>query len=467
MSFLETVIGWLSPSKPAQPGARLGGRRGKGAFVPAELAAAPAAVVTIADFDGSKGIEASNRLADILMEQEGLKVSRLNKRLGISGSGPLVERLVEAAEKGRRWLAESQSDILLWGEAEPGEAGEAEAVRIRFLARIPEADGRPGSFGLGDNLDLPLEFSTPLGGAVTAALLAAVTPTKAGTRQRPAEMLMAELEGLAGLIATPPKELSKPQAASVLTVIGNAYATMWRLDGNGERLDMAVAAYRGALAKIFPEEEPLTWALTQNHLGAVLEAKGDKAKDIQPFEAAIEAYKSVTKTLHRATHSNDWALAHVRLGTAYYRMGAISGRAQHYQDSTAAFEAALQVYTRAAMPGQWSETMNHLGVSYMGLGEQVGGTKALEQSVSCFRQALEVRGQDATPLLWAQTANNLGAAAFALAKRNSDTGLMNEACSCFEGASEIYARFDKPRMAKIINKNLFRVQRLLETRKAR
>ncbi len=101
----------------------------------------------------------------------------------------------------------------------------------------------------------------------------------------------------------------------------------------------------------------------------------------------------------------------------------------------------------------------------MGLGEQVGGTKSLEQSLACFRAALEVRGREATPLLWAQTANNLGAVAFALSKRNSDKALMNEACSCFEGASDVYKKMGKPKLAGVIDKNLFRVQRLLEIRR--
>src|SRR5690606_32151814 len=91
---------------------------------------------------------------------------------------------------------------------------------------------------------------------------------------------------------------------------------------------------------------------------------------------------------------------------------------------------------------------------------------ALEQAVGVFRKALEVRKRPVAPLLWAQTANNLGAAAFALAKRNGDAALMREACDCFEGAIEVYRERSQTAKVHVIEKNLQRVQRLLQTRGA-
>ncbi len=428
------------------------------------MAAPPACIVAIANFDGPKGDEAGRILNDLLSDREFLKLIVLNKPLRLSGSGKLADRLVEATEKGRGWLSEVDADILLWGDTCSDEAGVG-SVRCRFMARIPDTEGRPGSFVAGDYLHLPLDLSPDLGGVICAALLAAATPSRAGPRRHPAEMLAAEVDRIIAMITAPPPGLSKDQIVSALVVIGSACATVWRLLGELKFLDHAVRAYQAALDGISPDKDPLDWARTKNHIASVLEAIGESKSDIRFLEKSVEAYESAIMTLHRVTHANDWAMSHVRLGMAFYKIGAIGGRARNFQDSVTAFEAAHQVFTRAAMPGQWSEVMNHLGVAHMGLGEQVGGTKSLEQSLACFRAALEVRGREATPLLWAQTANNLGAVAFALSKRNSDKALMNEACSCFEGASEVYNQLGKHKLAGVIDKNLFRVQRLLETRR--
>ncbi len=467
MSFLETIIGWISPSSAAKETSSgvAARRRGKKSFVPAEMAAAPACTVAVACFDGPKGADVSNKLNSLLSDREFLKLRTLNKRLKTSASLPRADRLKEAVEKGREWLEETDADILLWGNTD-FDADCGPSVRCRFLTRCPDVEGRPGGFAADDDLYIPLDSTTAVVDILCAAVLAAATPTKVGSRRYPAEILSAEMDKLVGMIASPPPELSNDHVVSVLIVIGNACSTIWRLLGDAGALDHAVLAYQAALDKTSPGDNPLTWARAENHLAFTLEVIGESRRDVSSLEKSVEAYKSAITMLNRTTHANDWALAHVRLGMAFYKMGAISGRARNFKDSVTAFEAAHQVFSRAVMPVQWSEVMNHLGVAHMGLGEQVGGTDSLEQSLACFRAALEVRGREATPLLWAQTANNLGAAAFALSKRNGDTALMNEASRCFEGASEVYNELGKPKLAGVISKNMFRVQRLLETRRS-
>jgi hypothetical protein len=51
-----------------------------------------------------------------------------------------------------------------------------------------------------------------------------------------------------------------------------------------------------------------------------------------------------------------------------------------------------------------------------------------------------------------------------LAKRNGDPALLREAVGCFEGAAEIYGQHGQGQALAILQKNLQRAQRLLETR---
>ena len=461
MSFFESILGMFSPGKSAKPSAAVR-RRSQGSFVPSDVAEEPAAVILVADLDGDTGNKETARLEELLGEREELKVSRLAKKLKLSGQGGLLEKLTAAAERGRQQLAAAGADILIWGEV----TERGDGVVLRLLPAASDVDGKPGSFGLGNTLELPAGFSGPLADILCATVLAAVGPVKAGDRQRLYTTLEAVLEKVNGLVETLPAGLGADRETSVLTCLGNAFAALWRLSAGEGRLERATQAYAAAIEKItLPHEKPLTWALTQNHLAAALEALGERDKDPAPFEAAAASYRSVAGILSSSAHANDWALAHTRLGMALYRQAAITGRAATLQDSVEAFNTSLGVYTRAAMPGRWAEVTNQLGVAYMALGEQVGGTKPLEQSVAAFRSALEVRGREATPLLWAQTANNLGAATFSLAKRNNEIGLLNEASACFEGAIEVYAQHDRPKIVTVIKKNLHRVQRLLETRR--
>ena len=142
----------------------------------------------------------------------------------------------------------------------------------------------------------------------------------------------------------------------------------------------------------------------------------------------------------------------------------MKGKPEYLQRAADAYEEALSVYDKNGAPARWAEVTNQYGVVLLALGEEMNADATLEKAVSSFRTAMKVRHKDKTPLLWAQTANNLGAACFALAKRNSQNALLREASDCFEGATEIYRQQGVTKQAQVIEKNLQRVRRLLQTR---
>lgn len=426
-------------------------------FVPTHLAQQPAISVLVCNFDGPTGRDIGQRLVNDLSANSGVLARLLSKKLKARGKGTLVERLVGAAEAGRKWLVEANADILLWGEVLPENRG----VRIRFLCAAADADTQPGSIGLGDALDLATGYDSEMAGVIHAVVLAAVGPRKSNPqREELAELLGGPADKLNGYIDSPPAAMEPAALASVMTAVGNVLASMWRLKGESAHLDRAIEAYKLALRQNYDEDNPLNWALTQNQLAAALQAQATRDKDPAPLKAAAEAYSAVAVALGAHLHINDWALAQVHLGDVLVKLSNYGDAVRHLQKASEAYQQALKAFTREAMPGPWSELMNQLGIALMRLGENVAGDRVLEQSAACFRKSLEVRRREIAPFLWAQTANNLGAVAFSLFRRNEKMGALHEAAACFKGASEVYAQFGRQDKALVAQRNLDKIQQI-------
>ena len=108
--------------------------------------------------------------------------------------------------------------------------------------------------------------------------------------------------------------------------------------------------------------------------------------------------------------------------------------------------------------------MNSQGITLAQLAESFSGTALAEQAVECFMKALEVRRREAVPGLWAASQNNLGAALFSLGKATGDNSLLQRAASSFRGAMEVYREAGSTNNVHVLQKNIGRVERLLETR---
>lgn len=426
-------------------------------FVPAHLAQQPAVSVLVCDFDGPAGREVSQRIVNDLSVNSGVLTRHFSKKLKARGKGTLVERIVRAAESGRKWLVDTEADILLWGEVLP----EGRGIRIRFLCAAADADTQPGSVGLGDVLDLSMDYESDMAGIIHAVVLAAVGPRKANPqREELADLLSGPVEKLDGYIDTPPVSMEQAGIASVMTAIGNVLASMWRLKEDPVHLDRALVAYKLALTQNYDKDNPLNWALTQNQYAAALQAKSTRDQDPAPLLEAGEAYRAVAAALGAHLHVNDWALAQIHYADVQVKLSNFDNAVQHLQLAGEAYQQALKVFTREMSPGPWSELMNQMGVALMRLGENVAGDRVLEQSAACFRKALEVRRREIAPFLWAQSANNLGAVAFSTYLRNESKASLHEAAACFKGASEVYTQYGRQDKAVVAQRNLDKIKLL-------
>jgi len=426
-------------------------------FVPAGHARQPVISVLVCTFDGLSGREIGQRLVTDLAAQPGVLVQHFNKTLRSSGKGTLVERLVGAASSGRKWLVDTGADILVWGEVLPDNRG----IKLRFLCAVADGDTQPGSVGLGDTLDLAVNYDTEMAALIHAVVLAAIGPRKSSPqREELADLLSDPVAKLNAYIDTPPAALEPTALASVMTAIGNVLASMWRLNAAPGHLDQAIKAYKFALSQEYDKDDPLNWALTQNQLAAALLAQAARDDDPSPLRAAAEAYLSVATTLGAHLHVNDWALAQSHMGDVHVKLSKYGDANQHLQKASAAYQQALKAFTRETMPGPWAELMNQLGIALMRMGENAESERILGQSAACFRKSLEVRRREIAPFLWAQTANNLGAVTFTIYRRSENASVLHEAAACFKGVSEIYAQYGRQDKAIVAQRNLDRIMEI-------
>ena len=467
MSLIESLVRWLIPD-PKDRKAPVGGKDNserraiaRGFLAPSSMAA-EAVKVLIVDFDGPDGEKFAERLAGQIGDLSGLAIYRRTESLRLAGSGGLADKLSAAAEQGAGWLLDAAADLLVWGEI----SADTGLATLRLLPAIAEPDGMVGAFCLGDFFEVPVSLSGSSDTMMAATVLAAAARCRATSKG-------SAIDGLRRLLAEMPEPAavrlegqSPATTASLLLGLGHAYAADVRCGGDQAQLGRTLACYRAATERLTALTAPLLWAQAENHLATVLTSLAKTEQNPAMLNDAATVYRNMTETLTRQSHPNDWALAQARLGSVMSRLGQMEAKTKHFRDAAMAYEQALTVFTQATHPMRWADIMHHYGTMLTALGEHMSGTAALEQAVAVFRKALAVRKRETLPLFWAQTASSLGAAAFALAKRNSDAALLREAVGCFEGALEIYGAAGQGQGIAILQKNLQRAQRLLETRGA-
>jgi len=451
MALLKNFVGWLTRPEDGDTVVR----QEHPGFVPTGInQSQPELGVLVAAIDGPNAEQLSSRIADAFMKVDGVMVSRINKVLKPASGREGIDGLLSTAEQGRELLRKEKAEVLIWGEVE----GTGRSLSLRFLPANPPADGRPGSIGLGDTLDIPARLPVEYEDIVVAVGLAAPGAIRQATRDR-MQRLLADYAARADRMAKePPPGLEGDRKASVLTAAANVIASDGRVNNRPERYKRAIEIYELANASLGVDTPGTRIALIQSHLATTLLALANAESDSDYIKKAVDAYQIAAGSLQRGRHSQDWALAHMRLGLTIYRYALNTGRAKMMREAVEALEKSLQVFTKASSPGKWAEITNHIGVVMTSLGEELTSDTTLERAILVFQDALSVRERDVVPTLWAQTTNNLGAAAFSLGKRRRNLGLLEQAALAFQGAAEVYREMGETRRVSVIESNLDRVR---------
>ncbi len=416
--------------------------------------------ICIAPLEGEEGPGQTKLIAGAFEKRKGLKI-----RSAKSGPADLEHaetpyEMGTTAINARKWLLARNADLLVWGDIpSPGAT-----LRLHFISTVEDLDDKPGCFSLCNVLYLPINFAPELGDLLTFVSLAALTPRDAGKSQFHQAAMLTALEAALPTAQRLPTDLTTHEQAAIKLCFGSALALLAHLRGAGELYQVAAQYLNGALETLKEDNHKTEWALAQRQLGAVLLILGDQANDPEVLEKAADALRSGLRVLNKNDFPVEWASSQHRLGQVLYKIYLTNHDPELIKWALAAHQDALQVFSRAVSPDLWAEIMNNFALAAQELGSQMQSEEVLKKAADACRGTLEIRTREKTPLLWAATQNNLGTALFLLGGLSKEQEHFAGALEAFEAAHDVYSAQGAAQMAAIAQKNIARVEPLLNER---
>lgn len=436
----------------------------------AALAAPPPTPETEgANIDGAPDPE--TLILDAFAELDGVRARPLKKPLTIPEDTEPQDRANRVHWAARQALAQAEADILVC--VEPDAVGKR--LTLRFLPLGIQNEDPPGMFHPAQVLVLPAQPDPALMALVAAVTLAATIPLTEVKKVRLSKVLAQAMEraapavealGLAPNMTDRDRTVARMFFAHLLTLSSGPA-------GQLEGYRMAADIYGQAIAFLKEDSDAFDRAVAQRALGAILPtlapewetlemAADDEHKAAGPMAQAAALLESAAEQFTRDSHPKEWAALQNRMGQICYRIDAQEGDQELLKQALNHYQAALQVFNRVEHPMRWAEVMNNIGQAAAILGEQLKSVELFEKAIEACSGALEVRHKLDHPLLWAATQNNLGSALFMLSKQTHDPGQVEAAREAFSLAKSVYEARGAHRLTMITEKNLSRVDRLLE-----
>jgi tetratricopeptide (TPR) repeat protein len=193
--------------------------------------------------------------------------------------------------------------------------------------------------------------------------------------------------------------------------------------------------------------------------------EGEERGDNRALAAAIERYRALLTLRPRELVPRDWAATQNNLGIVLRALGERESGTARLDEAVAAYREALKEYTRQRVPLDWAMTQNNLGNALMRLGERESGTARLGEAAAAFREALKERTRERVPVDWAMTQNNLGNALRALGERESGTARLDEAVAAYDRALAVFIDAKADHYVDVARANWERASRLIAERR--
>lgn len=454
--LLDAVAKMLQP-KPAAP-----------AQAPPQVQPAEPPVYTVLvaamNGDGPDGA-ASQALFKLLELKPALKVKPLPRQFQLDN----LEDTAQAASvitNTRHAVAGENADLLVWGDVVK------EGYRLRLAGTALPDDERPGSFGLTTRIEVPLALGEPQLNLLYAAILAAADPTTEVQRAAIRRLLPQAAQPLEALAAKPPVALAMPQQRTLQLVYGHVCANCAMVvapSQAGEWFQKALAAYQAAEKRVGRTDPAWEQGLIAKHLGALLTAWAERAKDKRQehLELAVKHWRTAAEVLPKATMPLEWANVQNRLGVALYRLDLLTGDTELLREALGALQAALQIHTRAEAPARWAEIMHNIAQVLEVYGDQLKSPEVLKRAIETCHIVLDARPRERQPLGWAAASNTLGSALFLMDKHGGGINHLEEAVLVLEEALAIFKAYNAKGPAQVAARNLAHVKKLAEDRKGR
>ena len=199
-------------------------------------------------------------------------------------------------------------------------------------------------------------------------------------------------------------------------------------------LDSAREALEVSLTDEYRDQEPLTWAETQNSLGNILAAQAQQQRDVELFEKAIQCFNNALEAFNQERSPLDWAATQYNLGTAKQALGRQLDDSKLLKASIDAYTHALLEWSRKETPEEWASAMHQLGATFHRYGRLLKGNRTFQKSVVAYKNALAEFDADNCAFELAATHNNCGAVLHNLAESEENSDRLEEAIRSYEKA---------------------------------
>jgi len=197
--------------------------------------------------------------------------------------------------------------------------------------------------------------------------------------------------------------------------------------------DLAEALERSITAEL-REQDPLTWAEAQSHLGNILSALGQQQRDVKSYEKAIQCFNDALEIFDQKESPLDWAVTQYNLGTANQSLGKLLEDTKRLNAAVDAYTNALLVWSRDESPEDWMFTMHQLGATFHAYGKLLKGNRTFQKSVVAYKNALAVLDADNYALELTATHNNRGAVLHHLGESEQNPERLEEAINSYDKA---------------------------------
>lgn len=425
---------------------------------------------------------------------------------------PQGERFEALRSKSREILAETESDLLIWGDEVAG------TWRLGFIPG-KEAELGHATFEISDLLILPQsdKMQALLESLFVGSTIAAVVPDHEDKFLAQRHLLAPYAREMKDFLTDQPEGLDQDDIAVDFLCLANIFRLLGNRTGKDGLFRRSIKLCQEALFRL--EHTPtVCWSTAQLHLGDALlrvgaeelqavtmdkdkknkqrsdkpHAAPEKAEDSSKEEktsqaegekqtnkivydentdnstfrkAAVSAFKEAMTVLTEADFPSEYARAQAKMGKALYGMverGSLDDSdLDLLKEAANAFIEAEKVWTVESNPLRWADLQDCMGRVYYSWATRKSRLSLLEEAARRFRNALEVRKIESDPLFSAHCRNNLGACLMTLGTKKKSLQILQEARQCFVDAQDSFQEAGLVGVAHLAGRNVVRVDRAL------
>ena len=241
---------------------------------------------------------------------KGISLVRSHRTITASGAAdewrPAMRR--EAIAEIETWNA----DVAIVGVVKKPK----EALSLWFVLRSGEGTLERGDWTYKlEDATLGADFHEDLHAQLTALAWEALLPLADTDRRDEAveQGLRATIEKLSSLLDSPSMRGTE-QRGSLQLRFGQSLSTLGEREGESDKLERAIDAYRAALEVYSPENSPLRWAEVQAHLAIALKTLGERESGTERLEQAANANLAALNVYTRESRPLEWAAVQGNLG---------------------------------------------------------------------------------------------------------------------------------------------------------